>query len=426
MKLGLRRIAVTSACVPILATCGGGGGGGGDSGGGGAPANTVAITGNFTGGTNASLWERLLARVVPSAYALNVSLVARVILISVDGSVSSANVTGGRFTINASRGSPVGVIFVGANNDFLGYLSLAEGIDSVPLGKVASGTTTIDLQTLSSAGPKVGASRNPIGQDLPLTAEEQAAVKRANELFSAIMRSPDVDSNGVVDVLEGKYFGLQVIYEVRAGVFGGSVVPTVDPTPTFRSFALQVAVRDSDTPLSVSMTSPAGGGLSNQFSPRNFLNGTFATYYAGAVFNPPLPIAGQYTVIYKSQTLTFNVPDQSAVTANVVLPVPTVTLTSNGTVQRVNWAYRLGSGSGALDPLAFMQRVAVSIHLDSQPGPVAGNGCTSSPNLAPAVTEFVPQCQTPINWSDVSGINIDYIDLYGNGVNVRWTQQPGN
>ena len=419
------RVMLAAACASLLATCGGGGGG--DSGGSGsAPANTVAITGNFTGGTNnASLFQRLLARIFPAAYALDVSQVTRVILISINGSMTAANVTGGRFTISATTGAPVGVIFVGASNNFLGYMSLGNGIDTLPLGKVAPGTTTIDLQTLSSTGRTVTSLRNPIGQELPLTADEQAALKHANALFSVVIRSPDVDGNRVVDVLEGKHFSLTFFYNVRAGVFGANLVPTVEPV-TFRSYTLQVYVRDTDPPATAVITGPPGSGLLNAPLFRNAMLDIGATYLLTDPFTAtPIPVAGVYTVSYKSQTLTFNVPDQSAVTSDIVLPVPTVTLNNDGTVQRVNWSYRLGSGGSALDPLALMKKVEISFSVDDRPGGLFGNGCTSSGNLAPATTQFVPQCQTPMPWSQMARIDFSYRDLYENDVIVGWPKQPG-
>jgi hypothetical protein len=283
----LTRLMLVAACASLLATCGGGGGGG-DSGGGGTPANTVAISGNFTGGSNASLFHRLLARIFPAAYALDVSQVTRVILISVDGGMTSANVTAGRFTINATKGSPVGVIFVGATNNFLGYMSLGNGIDTLPLGKVASGTTTIDLQTLSSTGRTVTSLRNPIGQELPLTADEQTALKHANARFAEVVKSPDVNNNGIVDVLEDKYYSLTFFYEARAGTFGTNLTPTLEPV-TFRGYSLQVYVRDPNPPQTIFVTGPAGSGITSAPLTRNMLQ-IGATYYLGNVTTTTCPL----------------------------------------------------------------------------------------------------------------------------------------
>jgi hypothetical protein len=137
-----------------------------------------------------------------------------------------------------------------------------------------------------------------------------------------------------------------------------------------------------------------------------------------------LPIAGTYTVVYGSQTLTFNVGDQSSVASNLVLAVPTVTV-ANGIVQRVNWSYRLGSGDAALDPAALMQLVEASFWPNASGAPAFGNGCTDSGNLAAGATQFVPQCQTPLNWADIFKVEIRYRDLYGNDVIVGWPMQPG-
>jgi hypothetical protein len=422
----------------LLVACGGGGGGGGDSGsnggggtgGGGTPPNTIAMTGNFGGGTHASSLDKLFAWLLRPAHALAPSAVAKVIAISTEGTATTAEVTNGFFSVSVEKDKPVGLVFADAGDKFLGYVSLAGGIDSVPIGKVRSGLAAIDLSALSSTGQIVSPASNPLGSDLPLTTDEQTAIRHSNSNFASVIRNPDVDGNGRIDALEQKFFRLQIFYFVVAGSFAGNLTPQVTTPASVRSSRIDLAVVDVDPPSSVTFSGPPGSGLSDSTAPSTFLGSgqpgqaVFATYSAPSGMPPAfpsIPVAGQYTVGYKTQTLTFTVPDESTAASDIVLPVPSVTLNSDGTVQRLSWAYRLGSGSPALDPQAVIRDIAFNIEGGGPQCP--GNGGPPRPyasdRLSATTTEHVLRCQN-IPWTSVTQIFMTYTDLYGNARSASW------
>jgi hypothetical protein len=125
-----------------LLSCGGGGGGGSSSS---SPASSpsspqssteVTIIGNFTGGTHAqSGWlNRALAAFTKKAFALDSTKVSKVLIFSAGSySYKTANVVNGSFSVNVARSNPIGMIFVGANNEYLGYLYLKRNIASLPI-----------------------------------------------------------------------------------------------------------------------------------------------------------------------------------------------------------------------------------------------------------------------------------------------------
>lgn len=156
----------------------------GDSGGGGgtpsptAQGTTVAVTGTFTGGAHAKSWwlNELWARLIREAYALDPNQVAKVIVFYQNNRFVVASVVNGTFSLQVETGAPVGMIFAGAANNYLGYLTLQNGIDTLPLTKLASGVTAINLGTLSSSGLVVEPGNNPVGNQLPFSSEEQTAL----------------------------------------------------------------------------------------------------------------------------------------------------------------------------------------------------------------------------------------------------------
>jgi hypothetical protein len=132
--------------------------------------------------------------------------------------------------------------------------------------------------------------------------------------------------------------------------------------------------------------------------------------------------AGTYVVKYKTQTLTFNVPSQAEITKYLAIPVPTVVLNSDSTVQKISVSYQLSDGSGSIDPKALILNLNVQINVD------VGNGGPSvqrysSPNVPPDTTEFmVTVTGMPIQWSKVTGIRSGYQDLFGNQIGVIWNK----
>lgn len=416
----LRYICLISVIVfGLMTIVGTGGGNGGATGGNGGATNTVTIKGNILNGSHAkNLWyDRLLDKIHSPAHALDPNEVAKVMIFYQDGSHKFSKVTeDGNFSIQVDKSAPAGMIFVGAGDNFLGYLTLGDGIDTLPLNSIADDVSEIDLGVLSSLGLIVEPSHNPLGNEIPLTPEEQKALAQCDDLFSSIVKNPDVDGNGIIDFLEGKFFGLQILYYVNEGSFDGNLSPTVNEPADITGYRLAFDATDAYRPDNVDFTGPPGSGLLNSTSTQSNVYPDRTTYFSHYIHNPSIPPAGQYTVDYKASTLTFTLPDQSAAPSNIVLPVPTVTLNDDRTIQKVNWVYRLGSGAtAALDPLTIISKIELQID-------GSGSPCGSYPQqgriynsgwLSATTTGHVLTCQT-LYWDDITRIYMAYEDLYGN------------
>jgi hypothetical protein len=404
-----------------LLSCGGGGGGGSSSS---SPSpapstpqssNEVTITGNFTGGThsNSSWLNRAFAAFTKKAFALDPTKVSKVLIFSAGSySYQPVNVINGSFSVKVARSNPIGMIFVGSNNEYLGYLYLKRNIASLPMGRVKSGVATIDLGALSSSGLVVEPANNPLGNEIPMTDEELKALTHFNGLFASIVRNPDIDGNGVIDCLEGKKFFLQIAYIIYPGTFGASLTPSVDNFG-LQQYQIHFFSNTSNCPDTVTVTGPQG----SPFSPSKTLNrvqiGSYCTHQYISNNNPDPPPEGEYRVAYPTEVLTFNIPDQSPILLNSILMLPTVTVNSEGKVQKINWVYRLAHGSGeSVNPESLITNILIN-------RVVAGVGAPTVIIPSAAATEL-DLSDKGIIWDQVETIGTAYDDVYGNIYSYVW------
>jgi hypothetical protein len=315
---------------------------------------------------------------------------------------------------------PAGVVFAGSANEYLGALWLGAGIGTLPLSKAASSVSTIDLQTLTSSGSLVLPSHNPIGAELPLTVSEQTAFAQANGLFAATVQNPDVDGNGVIDVLERKVFHPFVGYGVSVIKFGGALTPVLPGGVSIGYYNLSIQTDGTDDAGPVTVTGPAGSGLNG--TPAYASVGGSQTYYNTFVnlgSSPtPVPFPGPYTFTTgQGRTLTFVVPDQSMADAHIVVALPTVSLNLDGTIHAINWTYRTGSDAASLDPEALINSLMVQV---DRP---LGNRVYNSPNLPASVRSHVLTSQG-IPWDASTNLNIGYVDVFGNNYVTGFSNAP--
>ena len=112
----------------------------------------VTITGEFREGQATNNWFKKYFSGFPAqAYALEPTDVSQVIVFFTNGNYLISDVVDGSFSLDVEKGSPAGMIFAGASSNYLGYLTLGNGIDSLPLNYDENNVETIDLGTLIEA-----------------------------------------------------------------------------------------------------------------------------------------------------------------------------------------------------------------------------------------------------------------------------------
>lgn len=449
MKKYILLTLVISLAVLIIANiqCGGGSSSSSSGSSGGGNEGKITLKGTLNGGIHARIkhlnrFDRLLADLFSRPlYALTAADVVSVMVFNINGQYSTTTLDDNdNFSIMVDPGYPTGLVFLGAGNTYLGYLTLTNGIDCLPLVKIddsvtLSTTPTIDLQALSSSGLVVDPGHNPVGTELPLTAEEQTALAQGDDYFASIIKQVDIDNNGNIDLLESRFYRPFIQYFVESGSFGSGQTPTVITPAGIIGFRFNASIYEQGVvsfPSTVTFTGPAGSGLSgvvNDAAPHLYTNN--ALYGSPYVDSPVIPPVGAYTVTYLTRNLVFNIPAQTSAISNIVLAVPTVSLTGGSAIEVINWVYKLGDGSStAIDPVSLIKYMNVQINgTGTQYDPTYPQGATrlyNSASFAPAtLTMTLPLTDSSgapwtIPWANVTNIGMAYDDIYGNHYVVGW------
>ncbi|MEI6092726.1 MAG: hypothetical protein WCQ47_03480 [bacterium] len=384
----------------------GGGGGNSNSGVGGS----VTIKGTLAGGTVTS-------------DAIDINQVKKIVVFSSNGVSNVADIkSDGSFELKTNTGSPVGLIFAGASNNFLGYLTLSNGIDSIPLTKLADGLTTIDLNAISSSAQTGTPGHNPLGTELPFTSAEQTAIAQSNGIFASLVKNPDVDSNGVIDVLESKFYRPFVTYSINAGSFAsGSLTPTIGSTVAIQFYNVTLSSQGTTDSGGAKITGPVGSGITSvQCYEATNSNQLMYSIYSNIGTAAGIPAPGEYILTLDSAgtypTRTFTIPDQSLASSRIVVAIPTITLNSNGTINKINWVYRMPNDpSSSITATALIE--SVIIQLDD----ASHNRLYNAPNVTSDIVEHTLTNQN-ILWSDVTILSMAYNDVYGNHNVVGFTK----
>ena len=416
-KTGISILFCASLSV-ILVSCGGSGGGGSSSSSSTPAPSTseVTITGNFTGGAhaNASWLNRVLAAFTKKALALDPTQVSKVLIFSAGSySYQAVNVSNGTFSVNVPRSNPIGMIFVGSNDEYLGYLYLKNNIASLPMSRVKSSVATIDLGALSSSGLVVEPSNNPLGNEIPLTSQESKALAHFNGLFASIIKNPDIDGNGKIDLLEGKIFYMLLVYYIDAGKFGSELTPSMNEF-NINLYWITFYSNTSNCPDTVTVTGPQGSPFSSpQTVNRKELGTPYCSHQYVSNNNPGPPTAGEYRVEYPTGILTFIIPDQTPILSDSIMMRPTVTLKDDGTVQKISWIYCPANGSGeVVNPESLIRNILINRTVAGVMAPTVIIPSTS-------VTEL-DLSDKGIIWDQVEWIGTAYDDVYGNAYSSGW------
>ena len=364
----------------------------------------------------------------------------KVLAIAPDHSYRQAQVSGSSFSLELDNGQPWGLVFLDAANQPLGLLSLGNGIETLPLHYLGSTADSLDLKTISRDGEVFTPEANPIGGIIPLSPEQMTLLAGMDDYLASVLRNPDVNDNGTIDLLEGRSFRLSVIYFIKPGKFHvPELSPSFDNTTLIEGYRLFLTVEDGSYPETVYFSGPAASPLNNTPSESylSFDNDSrvYATQYLFDLLSSAsyIPAAGIYNVKYGNETLTFNLPDQSYVNSNIVYPYPTISLNNGGTLNKVDWVYRSPAGAVNFDVQFLVDNIMVQIegtgpNCEAIPNQ---NGTYGSGRLPAATTSHILACQD-IVWGNtepmpgseyVMRLSMTYEDHYGASYVVMYEKE---
>lgn len=351
-------------------------------------------------------------------------------------------VTGPDMNVDVSYavGLPLGVLFIDGDNKLLGTLTMTTtggDLSILPLTKLNG--SEIDLGGITFSNGLATPEADPIiaGGPIDMTAGEKADVARLNDIITGILKSPDIDRNGIVDFLENKYFKFLFQYCYNIGSFpaydssqNDAAVSVTPFSPArldgfwIRAYTLSASSTSSDT---------AWGG--NPVWPIRFPPAYTETHTANSgqytqqmtpvspVANTRIPVPGTYEVDSPDAaggTLYFNVGDQQPVVDNIVVPVPVFNV-SGGKLQSITWTWHMiNDPTGPeIDPTWFMDHYLIQITKIT----AATNTFTriyDSVSLSGSIKSHT--LATPQTWSDCDSIDFSYYDKFGNMIGVNHTR----
>ncbi|HKL76497.1 MAG TPA: hypothetical protein VJ881_10585, partial [Halanaerobiales bacterium] len=128
--------------------------------------------------------------------------VTKVILCYGRNNYKVSEVKEGSFSIQANRDISGGIIFIGENKSFQGYLKLAEGLETLPIKSINDDVAKIELGEINFDN-KIGTpENNPLNEKTNLSDAEKQLLAQNDDLFASIIKNPDLNENNKVDLLE--------------------------------------------------------------------------------------------------------------------------------------------------------------------------------------------------------------------------------
>jgi hypothetical protein len=233
------------------------------------------------------------------------------------------------------------------------------------------------------------------------------------------VKNPDADGNGTIDLLEGKKYFLEIIYNLRAGTFQeGESTPAIDSQ--LERYQIHSFATIANCPTSgVTITGPQGSVFEIPSEMEYEKIGSFCSHKFVSNPGDSTPLKeGLYQISYPDRQLSFQIPDQTSFASNIVMIVPTVSVNASGVIQKISWSYKLADGK-PLNPESIITQIQVTL-ADLQ---FTAQGLYSSPLINSTSTTEIDLSARNIRWDDVGCVNTSYYDVYGNGYTLRWDIQ---
>ncbi|MCS6935308.1 MAG: hypothetical protein NZM35_09200 [Chitinophagales bacterium] len=337
---------------------------------------------------------------------------AKVVAISLRSGYRMENITNNKFSVKIDKAQPWVLVFLSSNNVPIGHIKLTNTIESLPMYYYKNDINSFNLGLLSKNGSTFIPENNLLQTSIPLTPEEKQVVGQSDDWFTASARNMDIDGNGKLDFMENNEYGLGVLYFIKGGQFTSGTTPSLDTSGFVDGFKLFVHIKDSTLPSAIYITGPAGSGFQNTLVTDHNKYTNYIDFFSPTI-SSQFPPGGEYTITYNSKNLKFDIPDQSYILNNIVIPWPKVNLNTDGTINNISWEMKLPFKNTTINPLSLVSKIQLQIDgtgpaCQNNPQP---NRLYNSPHLNAETTTHTLECQN-IQWNNVKYIHMTYWDQY--------------
>ncbi len=339
----------------------------------------------------------------------------------------------GSFRAETDTRNPVACIFLDENNKSLGYITLGDQIDSIPV--MMAETDEIDFSQIDISNESMVPSNNPLDNNaIPLNSQEKQIIACNNTFFSAMIRNTDMDNSGKMDILEGRYFRVWPNYFIHAGTIDVNTKAVnyyTDDSQFFNGYKIFFATKDemeddNCSTKSISITGPDGTFFDDEDndpdtigdSGCNYITQSQSyTYYSDMVQDSYYPLAGDYNISYGNENLSFSLSDQSDFGNNVILIVPKVNVDANNKIISVNWEYKNRQDENLT---SFAQQLINFIYVKINCG---NNGYYHSDSIVPTVFSDSNMSSYNITFSRGCFVDFAYTTKYNTMYDISWEVQ---
>jgi len=260
--MSVKNSVISLAVVAMLGLYGCGGGNGNNQNN--TYKNKTKLKGNFNTGTHMSFIEKVFSIFSTPVYAFEINKVAKVIALNHSGSYNIADVNDdGSFEVDLITNDPTVIIFASASNRYLGYLTLSNGIDSIPSHLIKEDTKDIDVGELDTNDTEV-APKHTVNLSDFINADknEQSRIKSVDDILAIRAKNADMDGNGIVDLLENKNYKLSLFVTYQWNVNANNQVDYTNNNDTkFTNFNILLHTFDKTPPSNIYFTGPSTTGL---------------------------------------------------------------------------------------------------------------------------------------------------------------------
>jgi hypothetical protein len=338
-----------------------------------------------------------------------------------------ADIVNGSFTATADAGSVTALIFLDANNKYIGNLFVG-GLNMLPLGDLKDGeSTTIDLQSLTLDSTSVVPAHNPFGDEINITDAEITRLKELGGFFESLAKNLDADNDAVPDVLNNKQLTISSHFSIFANHPGIDNTPpqSFDASQLNINYRVRISGNISMAPVNgnaVALSGPDGSPYTDiqttsyiadlcfiAFFNRNtqpvwapFKKGTYSFTLNGSKF---------YSLTYSNINAMYY----------LVIATPTLHTDGNGMVTSISIEYKLPDNT-IVDPANYVTILQLQYTDNNNNRVELGSlyaGIPTDRTLKDFSNVVLP---TPVPLSAFTSNNlmVNYNDLLGNEYDVAW------